>query len=196
MKRSTLNSPTWPASEARPALQISRVALNGSPPPRTAAFQAAAATPGGLLPAVLQLRESIDSLVALLTRDPAEPGPIAMIQEQAAAEFAPDVPLWRRWMTTRERYEPLNTARMVAMRITREVLKISSYETGRSFKRDRGTVIHAIHKIRGLCEADLRFHARYTRVLAAVAARLHPKSTGEPRQNSVSSVTSCSKSGS
>lgn len=72
------------------------------------------------------------------------------IQEAVCAHF--DVPL--REMRSGRRHSQIARPRQVAMYLARKLTVRSWPEIGRMFERDHSTVIHAWHKVTGLCASD------------------------------------------
>ena len=61
--------------------------------------------------------------------------------------------------------------RQVAMSMIREHSDLSLAEVGSIFRRDHGTVIHAVKAVRNRCETDARFSERVSEISRQVRRR-------------------------
>ena len=155
-----LSSPSmFPESETRPALQIGRVEFNGRPP--------------DLIDEVRSLRAAVERLYLRVKHQSKQAEDLVeIVMSVSAGEFARECEHWRSWMLSQNRSEPVVTARMVAMKLCAEVLKLSLNYIGRRFKHDRGTVKNACRSIDRRNDVDARFRRRFLAVMDKVRALL------------------------
>jgi hypothetical protein len=107
---------------------------------------------------------------AWLHPDATEATGIATVQAVVAADFGVTVEA----LPSRDRSEPLATARRVAMAIARELTGATFARVGEQFARDHGTVIHAVESVRDQCTTETAFAARVGTLRAVCRAALAP----------------------
>ena len=94
--------------------------------------------------------------------DPAARPEVQIIQRVVSDHFRMPVDLlWRR-----DKHEPIVTARMQAMVITRRITQLSFQEIATAYKRDHGTVMSAVTSVANRCDTDARYRAAFEQLLA------------------------------
>jgi chromosomal replication initiator protein len=86
----------------------------------------------------------------------------AQIAERVAAFY--HVPVAR--LFARDRTSTVAWARQVSMVLTWSATNATTYEIGRLFHRDHGTVCYALRTVRNLCDVDPKLRADFSQLEA------------------------------